>query len=249
MNKILILLIGISIMFTSGVISSAQSLEEILARHYEAMGKTKLDQVKTIIIHGNNLRMGQEMPYQTWIEYPDKFRTESSMMDRKMIQVINGDKAWGTNPRLGEVEDITGPRLQQTQERMQFGSALLHYNKDTQKLEYLGKEDLEGTDVYVLKLTNTDGNTVTSYLDAESYVLLKSKATRSFQGNQGTISTEYSNYRMVDGIAVAFSIRTEREGMQGPGGRPGGMGGDQTIESIEFNKPIDPALFEKPVIK
>jgi hypothetical protein len=51
---------------------------------------------------------------------------------------------------------------------------------------------------------------------------------------------------MVEGIAVAFNSETTSSGGGGQdrGGR--GMGGTQVIEKVEFNKPIDEALFKKP---
>jgi hypothetical protein len=76
--------------------------------------------------------------------------------------------------------------------------------------------------------------------------------TRYIQGIAVELATIYSNYKMIDGMAIPHSMVTERGG-GGPGGRQGGgrmgISGNQEIEIIEFNKDIDDKLFEKPVMK
>jgi hypothetical protein len=155
------------------------------------------------------------------------------------------------NPRSDGVQEITGERLQQLKSRMEYGPEILRYNPQKDDLEYLGSEDFEGTDVFVFKLTH-DGQVSRYYIDTESFVLLKSTRKRNFRGEDLEIASHYSNYKLVDGIAIPHSMVTATAGRQegGPGGRMGRMpGGNQEIEIIEFNRDLDDALFQKPVIE
>lgn len=208
-----------------------------------------MDGVKTIVIKGKTLRGGNEVPYATFIQFPDKFRNESEMMGNRVVQVINGDKGWMVNPRSDEVQEVTGPRLDQMRSRMNIGTALMSYDKAKDKISLVGTEELEGTPVYKIKLIKADGREVISLIDRESHVVLQETVIRSFQGQDIEATTMYGNHKTVDGILVAFSTETRMSGNQPQGtGRGRGMGGaSQMIESVEFNKTIDQKLFGKPV--
>jgi hypothetical protein len=129
----------------------------------------------------------------------------------------------------------------------QLGGILFKWKEKGFKLALEGKEKYEGTDVFKVKVTRPNGVTTYAYLDCDSYVLLKQTSVRVFQGNEMESTTVFSNYQMIEGVAVAFNSQSTSSGGggQGRGGRGMG-GGTQVIDKVEFNKPIDDSLFEKP---
>ncbi len=61
----------------------------------------------------------------------------------------------------------------------------------------------------VLKLTRPNGDVITSYIDSEEYVLLKSKSRMKVQGVDTEAETIFSNYKYVDEMLSPFSIETK----------------------------------------
>jgi hypothetical protein len=210
------------------------------------MGFAKLDEVKTIIIQGKSKRGENDSPFTIYIK-GDKSRYESDFMGSKMVRAVDGETGWMTNPRDGSVRVLEGRQLTQMNQATQLGGILYNWKKKGFKVSLEGKENFEGTDVFKIKITREDDVVTYAFLDCESYVLLKQTSVRVFQGNEMESTTVFSNYQMVEGVAIAFNSQSASSGGggQGRGGR--GMGGGaQVIEKVEFNKPIEDSLFKKP---
>ena len=72
--------------------------------------------------------------------------------------------------------------------------------KDT-PLNLLGKEPVDDIDTYVLKLTRPNGDIITSYIDAENYVILKTKSKMKIQG----VDTESRNdFSAITSMSMIF---------------------------------------------
>jgi hypothetical protein len=102
-----------------------------------------------------------------------------------------------------------------------------------------GNEDMEGTPCNKIKLETKEGDSFTYYIDSDSYIMLRSNSKMKMMGNEVESDTYYSNYMMVDGIAVPGKIETKMNGQ---------LMGTVIIEKIELNQGLDDALFEKPGI-
>ena len=57
---------------------------------------------------------------------------------------------------------------------------------------------------------------------------------------ESKMETEMKDYRNVEGIPVPYSIVSKISGV---------TVNTITVESVEFNNKLDPALFEKPVVQ
>ncbi len=101
----------------------------------------------------------------------------------------------------------------------------------------MGTEDLDGTEVYVLKLTRNDENIFHYYLDSEKYILLKMSYKMFVNGQESEIDAYMSNFQDIEGFIMPFTIEQRFDGQTGI-----------TIkyEEVRFNEKIDDAIFEKP---
>jgi outer membrane lipoprotein-sorting protein len=130
-----------------------------------------------------------------------------------------------------------------------FDGALIDYKSKGHTVELVGKEKLAptdpvakeklaSTDVYHLKVTMKNGHVQHYYLDANSGIELKTSAEVDMgTGMKQTLETEMSNYQQVNGIMIPHVIK------QIVGGKPLVQ---MTIEKVEFNAPVDDALFRMP---
>ena len=132
----------------------------------------------------------------------------------------------------------------------EFPDPFLTYKERGLKVELLGKETVDGSETFKLKLTKkqikVDGkltdNVVFYYFDVENFVPLMSETEISSGPMKGMIGqNKFSDYQEVNGLMMPFSMA------QGVKGQPGGA--PLTISGIELNPKVDAVIFAFPVDK
>src|SRR5207247_10537662 len=106
------------------------------------------------------------------------------------------------------------------------------------KVELVGTEQVEGTDVFKLKVTLASGDVRYYYMDTDYYVPIKIEKKRMIRGAEQEFETSLGDYKEVAGWYLPYSIESGRKGSE-----------DRqkiTIEKIEANVPIDDRRFQKP---
>jgi outer membrane lipoprotein-sorting protein len=222
-----------------GVMSvQAQSVDEILAKHFETVGQSNLSNVQTMQTEGKIVVQGLEIPFTQKYKREGKFHMESSFQGMKMIQAFNGESGWQVNPLMGvsEPQDLSGMELKSALENADIDGPLYNYAAKGNRVELLGNDTFEGADVHKLKLTKSDGTEAIYFIDAENYVVLKTEVTMVVEGNSITSSATMGNYKEVDGILMAHSITTSAMGQNM----------SLILEKIQFGVEVDEAIFAKP---
>ncbi len=221
-----------------GVMSAqAQGVDEILAKHFETIGQSKLSNVQTMQTEGKIVVQGMEIPFNQKYKREGKFYMESSFQGMKMVQAFNGETGWQINPMLGsEPQDLSGMELKSALENSDIDGPLHNYAAKGHKVELLGKDTFEGADVFKIKLTKYDGTEATYFMDADNYVLLKTEVTMVVEGNTVTSSAIMGNYKEVDGVMMAHSITTSAMGQSM----------NLILDKVEFGVEVDDSLFTKP---
>lgn len=117
---------------------------------------------------------------------------------------------------------------------------LIDYKAKGHKVVLIGKEDLAGKPVYKLKVDKKSGKTDTIYVDATSFMEVKTVATRKVMGNDTELETYVSDFKPVGGVLMPHLIDSK-------------SGGNSvvtiTLEKIEPNVALDDATFKMPAAK
>ena len=237
-NKIAIFLLISFILFSTHIFS--QTVDEIISKNIETKGGLqKLKSIKSMKMTGKVFTGGFEMSMTLWAKRPNKSRMETVFQDQKTVQAYDGEKAWQINPFMGsnEPQEIKGLQAEDLKEKADFDGPLIDYKKKGHKVEFMGKEDLEGTEVYKLKVTMKSGRVVYIYLDTDSCIELKQSTTLNYQGTEYLVETIFGDYKEVDGIMVPHFIETKLNGQ---------TQARIIIEKVEFNIEIDDSLFKMP---
>lgn len=250
MKKIAVLILMV---FAGAITALPQGLEEILSQHAKVMGCDPSSSLNTFKITGKNLGASREMSFIIYVKGP-KIRYESEFMDRKIIQVFNGEKGWVISPRNNEPVEMSSRQVEMLKQRAALGGPLCRWKDHIENLVLEGKDDFEGSEVFKLRYNRPDGNKTWYYLDTESYVLLKMSDALNFNGNQVVRSTVFSDYKKVEGMLVAFSRVTTTEGAAPAGGRGGQRGrprggGEVRYTKVSVNVPVDDRLFTRESLK
>lgn len=220
----------------------AQTLDDILARNLKAKGGAeKWKSVSSVRMSGTIKMQGMELPLTVYAKRPNATRQEVQMKDEKLIQAFDGTTAWIINPMTGSdtPQELPAPISRMMKNSSDFDGPLFDHKQKGNTIELVGKERLDGKDVYHLKVgIKGDPQVQHYYLDAETGVELKrSQEVDMGPGGKQTLETRMSDYRAVDGVMVPRSIS------QLVNGKPLVQ---MSIEKVEFNAGVDDALFRMP---
>jgi outer membrane lipoprotein-sorting protein len=237
--KKLIIPILLSLIFLTP--SFAQTVDEILTEYFSVIGQEKLLATNTFTTKGKIVQQQFEIPFITYNKRPMNFRLEAEFQGMKIISGFDGKTGWSINPMMGssDPQPMTEEQIDQMKIQSDYDGMFYDYANKGYKIEFTGKDKFDDIDVYLLKLTRPNGDIITTYMDAENYVILKSTAKMQVQGVDTETEMIFSNYKSVDGILIPFSMETKMNG--------------QTVmqmvsDEIIYNVDIPDSMFEIPQV-
>ena len=233
------------ILLATSAVTFAQTADEIVAKHIEAIGGAdKWKAVKAMEMNNKFTVQGMDIASKTVIVSGKSLRTDISVMGQEIISAIDGETGWAQQPAMmggtGEPEDMPGALIKESRKQVYLGGSLLNYKENGSTIELVGKEKLEGVDVYHLKLTEKGGDVTNLFVSAANYYVLKSAGKRNIQGKEIDAEVNFSNFKQIEGLTFPYTMETASP-----------MGGMMTIEtdSIKLNPKIDESIFKKPAKK
>jgi outer membrane lipoprotein-sorting protein len=133
--------------------------------------------------------------------------------------------------------DITGDQLE-AMRATTFPSPLLGYKEAGARVDLTGKEKVGDKDAYVLRFTPRAGPASRIFLDAETYILVKTIITLNIPqlGTDVEQSSLFSDYRDVDGVKTPFRVQSVNQ-LQSL---------TITLTMVENNTTIPDSSFAKP---
>ena len=226
-------IISVAVLALSICSLSAQTIDQIVANHLNALGgETKLKEVKSVVMENTIKVQALEMVNQTSIVVNNAVRSESKIMGNNLVQAFDGSTAWENTPVM-----MGGSGQSQVMAKEMAGSVinqadpfpLLNYAAKGTKLELLDTENSN----YHLKITPKMGGEFEIWIDTETNLAVKQKSMQNGQ----EIEIVFSNYAEIEGINFALRMET--------------MGGMITVDtkSIKLNSTIDESIFKMPIVK
>jgi phage-related holin len=218
-------------------VAKAQTLSEVLDKHFKAVGQEKMMAVNSFYIKAKVSQMGMEMPMEMKIKKPDMFIMTVEMQGQKMIQAFDGQKGWMIAPWVStDPQELSGAQLTQAKDQVNMEGELYNYEKKGSTAELGGKVNVDGKEVYRIKLTSKDGDAKDYFIDTNTYLISKVKAKVSAQGQTVDVEQIMSEYKTIDGITMAMKIESKSP-----------MGTALIImEEVKFNEKFDDAIFKQP---
>lgn len=244
----------IAILFTALLVAgfstaNAQTADEILDTYFENIGgKEAWRAVTGMRMKAKLTQGGMEIPIEIVQLKNGKQMTVITFQGKEIKQnVFDGEVLWGTNMMTQKAEKADDESTKNMKKDMKdFPDAFLDYKEKGYTVEYMGKEDFNGTETFKIKLTKSpvtvDGKEEEDvsyyFFETENYVPIAVQSEIKQGQAKGMISEiTFSDYQEVDGLYVAFTIT---QGVKGSAGQP------ITMDSIELNPEIDDALFAYP---
>lgn len=213
--------------------SYAQSADEVIAKYLTAKGGAdNLRKIESLVMKGNLNVNGSQIPVTMSMVNAAGFRVDFSFNGMSGFNIISKDSGWDFNPFAGQTkaEPLTAEDVKSKQDALDIRDDLLDYASKGTSVEYLGTEDVEGTECHKMLLNLSSGKQKTFYIDTDGFMLIKSSEKTTVNGQETESNIMYSNYKMVGDIMFAHNI----ESALGP----------IEMESIEINTPIDNSVFK-----
>jgi outer membrane lipoprotein-sorting protein len=171
------------------------------------------------------------------LKRPGMIRQEFTVQGMQGIMAGDGENYWMHMPFMGRTdpEPMPNDQIKQMVRQADIEGPLMNAEEKGITLELVGKEDLEGTEVFHITVTREDGDVEHHFLDAEYYVPLQVKTKTEMQGQEMEMTMVMGDYKEVGGLMVAHSMQIV-----------GGTGGTLTMSSVEIDPEIDDSIFAMP---
>lgn len=223
----------------------AYTVDELVAKNIEARGG--LDAIRAIQSIKSTGRMnfsGGDFSVDLGIvslnERDAKLRMEASIQGLTQVTAYDGKEAWTINPFQGrrDPERMSAEDSKGLQVQADFDGPLVDWKAKGHRVEYLGTEDVDGTEAHKLKISLKNGDVQYRYLDPDYFLEILVVDQSKRRGVETEMETELGNYEKVGGVYLPFAMES------GPKG--GRRGQKITVEKAEVNVDIDDALFSFP---
>ncbi|MDX1628606.1 MAG: outer membrane lipoprotein-sorting protein [Fulvivirga sp.] len=241
----------LTMLLFAGIISYAQEVtaDEIISNYIENTGGeeawTALEGIK---MQAKVNQGGMEIPIEIVQLEDGRTYTKITFQGQPIMQnVFNGEVLWGTNFQTRKAEKVD----QETTDNMKleandFPTPFLNYKEKGYTVELLGKETIEGTETYKVKVVKEPktiaGEEVEDvtfyYFETENFVPIAQET----EVKQGPVAGKMqfitlSDYQEVDGLYFPFAMTQGLKGQPGQG---------IMIENIELNPDVSDDTFAFP---
>lgn len=227
----------------------AQTADDIINKHFDATGgKEKWAKVTAIKFEGNYVMgPGMEAPVtEVMTTAPVKgYYSDFSWQGMTSKQGLLNGSGWNYNPFGGkrEADPMSANEIRSVLLSADPQGLLFNYKEKGYTVDYLGMDDMDGSDVFKLRLTTKEGDMVYYYIDAETYYILKIAKRVKLADKEEKSQTSFSDFKTTAyGVVVPFAYQSLDE-------NGGEQGGPVKIENVEVNFAVTTTLFEMPAKK
>lgn len=218
-------------------VSYAQSLDEILQKLYKSMGGfEKISSMQSVRIMGKSEGGGGGKRSMKLTIKGTKSRMDLSIQPGiDFIQAYDGSVGWNIQPWTGSL--TPQPMNADDSKSVSMTAEILvndlfSFKKTNTRLEYTGKDEIEGSDCFKIVAYKPNGIQRTYFIDVDNYLIAKIETKITSNGNEEKSEMFPGDYKQVDGMVLPYSYN---------------YGWNQfSVEKYEFNPSLDDALFALP---
>jgi hypothetical protein len=216
--------------------AQAQTIDEIINKHIEAMGgRQKIMSLSSVLMTGTFKATGDtaNIPIVTTKKHLVGSRIDIEANKTNNYQIITPDKGWIFTPVAGDKEPrpLNDAQFKVGQIQLDLHEPFINPGEKKYKIEMAGKETINGSICNKLKVTAPNSNVTVYYFDSKSNFIIQA-STKMFQfGAMEDVITTFSDYKSnVDGYWFAYSFVGPR--------------GATHYNNIVTNVPVDENIFK-----
>ena len=236
--------IAAALMMMAAPAAFAYTAAELAAKNVSAKGGiAQLKAIQSLRLSGKVLMNGGtlEVGYTMLVERPDAIRYEAQLQGLTKVQAYDGAQAWQIDPFQGrkDPEKLSADDAKALgEDAADFLGTLVDYQAKGYSLDYLGTEDIDGTEAHKLRVTRPNGDVAYVYLDPDYFLEIRTVNRRIEHGIPNERVTDYGDYEKVSGVYVPFALESYQKGSNARH--------KLQIDKAEANVAADKSLFEFP---
>ncbi len=188
--------------------------DEIIAKSVEARGGaaklaalTTLSRSGHLYIPGFNI----DLAIRELKARGGQYRQDVTLQGLTQVQATDGKQAWQVQPFQGRKD----PALMSADEAKALALSsdidfpFVDYKKKGHTVEFLGKEDVDGTPAYALRVHLKWGDESTYWIDPDTWMVIRELDRQTVRGAEQISETDFGEYEQVAGVYVPM---TEEQG-------------------------------------
>ncbi|MFN8010795.1 MAG: hypothetical protein U0P81_05265 [Holophagaceae bacterium] len=215
-------------------------VEALLARHLEARGGLARIRALRSLVSTGRVEVGG-LTLDLRVENPrGAFRSETRLGALTKIEAWDGRTGWVDDPFSGTPgpRPMTPAQLRQAALQADFDGPLVDAEAKGYRIAYKGTTLLAGGEAHVLEVDLGNGDTLTSCLDARTFLEVKATNRAVRAGKVVEVETVLGDYRPVAGVLLPFAldirVKGEAEALK------------IRFDRVEGDLRLDPARFSSP---
>jgi hypothetical protein len=233
MRSLRVLMVAM-VIIAATVAAKAQTADEIITKHIEAVGgKDAWKKITSLSITGVLNVQGNDIEILLVQLHGKGMRQNITVQGMSGYQIVTPTQGWTFLPFQGETEVIAMSEedVKRAQSELDVQGPLLDYREKGHTVELAGKETIDGTECYKLVVTFNSGKKATMFIDSKSYFTVRTNVPQKVNGQEQDLEMNYSGFEKIpEGVVMPKSVSL-----------PYGV---MTVTKIEVNKPIDESVFK-----
>src|SRR5207248_7651036 len=173
-------------------------------------GADALRALQSLKLTGKMLvQQGQiQLSYVQTKKRPGEVRTDATIQGMTIVQAYDGKEGWRISPLQGrrDPEKMSADETKSLMEDAEIEGPLVDWKAKGSTVEYLGTEDVDGTQAHKLKVVRKNGDVNLVYLDPDHFLEIRIISQRTEQGAQIEVETDLGDYEKIGGVFIPFSI-------------------------------------------
>jgi hypothetical protein len=218
----------------------AITAEELVAKNIEAHGgMAAIKAIDSTVATGKMTFGGGDFSLDLDLKMigarPNNSRMEATFQGMTMVNAFDGKESWTISPFQGrkDPQRNSADEAKVAKINADLDGVLVDAKAKNYVVEYLGMEDVDGTNAHKLrvKLNATDSRVL--YLDPDYFLEIRIEDRMQMRGSEIFSRTDLGDYEKVNGVMMPFYIETEGQKI--------------TLEKIEANSKVEAGQFAFPV--
>jgi hypothetical protein len=179
-----------------------------------------------------------EVETTTSLQYPDRVHVETRLPTETVVQIYDGRRAWIRDAEgIHDVPEQAIRELQASLKRDTLAALVAVHDGRLRARLLPDVPSTGGTRLRAVELSGAETEPVVLYIDPRTHLVMRQTYVGSGE-DRPFVEETFSDYRLVDGVQIAFLAQVRRAGRQLI---------ERRVTDIAINPLLPPTLFRRPV--
>lgn len=228
------IIVAATLLLISTLSVTAQTADEVINKYIDAIGgKAKWLSINSLKIEGQFEVQGVTIPLTMQAINNKASRMDAEFQGMKLIEIITTSAGWSMNGMNGQtsLQPMSSEELKNRLDQLDIQDQLIDYAQKGHKIEMLGKDEVDGTDYFKIKLNTKNEGERIYFIDTKTYLIYKTESISKVNGQDVKTESKYLDYQTLEnGTKMAFKSEVGQMMM--------------VVKKVTINPVIDESIFK-----